>query len=138
MPARSNYDALLLEMKPRPIRSQRTLERAYKLIDKLMSTDHLSQAESDMLEMLSMLVEQFESREHPTPSLSPLEMLAHLIEAKGVKNADLARVASIPRSTLTDILAGRRGISKSNVTRLADYFGVSPDVFLEPSQPVQR
>ena len=125
-----NYFALLQNVQPRPIRTKKALERAYRLIDQLMSKERTS-AESDMLELLSMLVEQFESREHPTPHVPPAEMLAHLIVERGVTNAAVARETHIPRSTFTDILAGRRSISKANVSRLASYFGVSPSVFLE-------
>lgn len=124
-----DYNALLLDVQPRPIRTQRALAKAYKLIDQLMSTDR-SAAESDMLELLSMLVEEFESRDHPTPNISPAEMLSHLIAERGVAKAEVARETAIPRSTFTDILAGRRGISKANVSRLASYFDVSPSVFL--------
>lgn len=126
-----DYQALLLDIQPRPIRSKQALARAYKLIDQLMSKSNRSAAESDMLELLSMLVEEYESREHPTPGVSPQDMLAHLIESRGINNATVARDTEIPRSTFSDILAGRRGISKANVTRLADYFDVPPSVFLE-------
>jgi len=71
------YVDLLVEYKPRPIRSKAALERTYKLIDKLMSKPELSRAESEMLELLSMLVEQYESREHPTPHVSATEILEH-------------------------------------------------------------
>ena len=62
-----SYADLLVEIQPRPIGSKAALEKSYKLIDKLMSKPALSRAESEMLELLSMLVEQYESRHHPTP-----------------------------------------------------------------------
>ena len=127
-----NYADLLLEIEPRPVRSKAALERTYKLIDKLMSRPQLNRAESEMLEMLSMLVEQYESREHPTPSVSAADMLEHLIDARGITNATLAAETNIPRSTITDILAGRRRISIGNVRKFADYFHLPPSVFVSP------
>ena len=53
-----SYTDLLLEFEPRPINSQSALARTYKLIDRLMSTPRLTRSQSEMLEMLSMLVEQ--------------------------------------------------------------------------------
>lgn len=129
MATESNYGTLLQSMQPRPIRSDRALAKAYKLIDQLMNKSR-SAAESDMLELLSMLVEQYESREHPTPHVTPTEMLAHLIGESGKSYAALAREMKIPRSTLTEIMLGRRSISKANISRLASYFDVSPSVFL--------
>ncbi len=44
--------------------------------------------------------------------------------------AEVARATGIPRSTITNVLSGRRQISKENVIRLAAYFHVDPGVFL--------
>ena len=125
-----SYADLLVQIEPRPIGSKAALEKSYKRIDKLMSKSALSRAESEMLELLSMLVEQYESREHPTPHVSAAEMLEHLIEARGITNATLAAETNIPRSIVTDILAGRRRISLGNVRKFADYFRVPPSVFV--------
>ncbi len=125
-----SYADLLVEIEPRPVRSKAALERSYKLIDRLMSKPEFSRAESEMLEMLSMLVEQYESREHPTPRVSAAEMLEHLIEARGITNATLAAETNIPRSTITDILAGRRRISIGNVRKFSGYFRVPPSIFI--------
>ena len=46
----------------------------------------------------------------------------------------LLEETDIPRSTISAVLAGRRQISKVNVMKLADYFGVSPSVFLGQAQ----
>ena len=131
MAEKRDYGALLVDFQPRPIHSKRTLAQAYASIDTLMSKSELTRAEVDLLEMFSMLVEQYESIKNPTPDVSPAEMLAHLIETKGMTNAAVARETRIARSTVTEILSGKRGISKSNVSRLAKFFGVSPNVFLE-------
>jgi HTH-type transcriptional regulator / antitoxin HigA len=125
-----SYADLLVQIEPRPIRSKAALEKSYKLIDRLMSKPALSRAESEMLELLSVLVEQYESREDPTPQVSAAEMLEHLIESRGITNATLAAQTNIPRSTVTDILAGRRRISLGNVRKLADYFHVPASVFV--------
>lgn len=125
-----NYKDLLVNIQPRPIGSKAALERTYKLIDKLMGKPGLNRAESEMLELLSMLVEQYESREHPTPHVSATEVLEHLIKERGITNATLAAETNIPRSIVTDILAGRRRISLGNVCKFADYFRVPPSVFV--------
>jgi HTH-type transcriptional regulator/antitoxin HigA len=128
----SNYEKLLVEYRPRPITSKSALERTYKLIEQLMDKPELSRAESEMLGLLSMLVEQYESQEFPNPKVSAAEMLEHLIESRGISNADLAAATEVPRSTITEILAGRRRISLSNVTKFAEFFAVSPSVFVTP------
>ena len=96
-----------------------------------MGKPHLAAAASEMVELLSLLIEQYEAVEHPTPDCSPAEMLEHLLEARTITKARLARDTGIPRSVITNVLAGRRGISKAAAVKLASYFGVSLSVFIQ-------
>lgn len=62
------YESLLLDYLPRPVRTQREYERVCRQIAKLMSRGpELPQAESELLEILSLLVTQYESTEHGKP-----------------------------------------------------------------------
>jgi antitoxin component HigA of HigAB toxin-antitoxin module len=79
---------------------------------------------------LSTLIEKYERTQFPRRKPSPAEMLAHLIDAKQVTKAEVARATGIARSTITNVLSGRRQISKDNVSKLARYFCVDPGVFL--------
>ena len=96
-----------------------------------MSKPHLARAESEMVELLSMLIEQYETLENPTPECSPAEMLEHLLEVRGVSKAQLARDTGIPRSVITNVLARRRAISKANAVKLASFFRVSLHLFIQ-------
>ena len=128
------YDKLLLDYKPRPIRTQRAYKRVMRQIEALMTRPHLPRAESEMLDVLATLAEQYESIEHPTPGTTPGEMLAHLIEAREVTQAEVAKATRIPSSTISAILSGTRQISKANVARLARYLHVSSDLLLAGPQ----
>jgi HTH-type transcriptional regulator/antitoxin HigA len=86
-----------------------------------------------MVELLSTLIEQFEAVEHPTPECSPAQMLEHLLEVRGLSKAQLARDAAIPRSVITNVLAGRRAISKATALKLARFFRVPVHLFIEAS-----
>jgi HTH-type transcriptional regulator/antitoxin HigA len=125
------YDNLLLDVRPRPIRSKPAYHRALRHVERLMNKPHLSPPESEMVELLSLLIEQYEAAEHPTPECSPAEMLAHFLEVRKITRAQLARDTGIPRSVITNVLAGRRAISKANAVKLAGYFGVSLNLFIE-------
>lgn len=130
----SNYDSLLLEYKPRPIRNERDHARALRQIDKIMRRGpKLPRAESELVEVLATLIENYESVAQPTPQVSPADRLAHLIDARGVTNAEVAAATGIPRSTITNVIAGRRKLSTANVARLANYFDVPAGDFIESS-----
>jgi HTH-type transcriptional regulator/antitoxin HigA len=128
----TTYQTLLQQFVPRPISSQRAYQRALKQIDGLIRKANRSRAEDDLLELLSTLVEQYEIRQgYVVPELSPRDRLAGLIEARGLTQTELSRASQVPRTTINEILAGRRAISKANALRLANYFGVPAEEFIE-------
>jgi len=125
------YQALLQEFVPRPISSRRAYQRRLKQIDELIRKARRSRSEDDLLELLATLVEQYEIRQgHTVPELSPRDRLAGLLDARQLTQAELSRASQVPRTTINEILAGRRGISKANAVRLANYFGVPADEFM--------
>ncbi|NLY01113.1 MAG: helix-turn-helix transcriptional regulator [Rhodopirellula sp.] len=81
--------------------------------------------------LLATLAEQYESIEYPTPQASQADLLAHLIDARGITQAELARQTGVLRSVIANVLKGRRKISQANIARLAAYFHVSPAEFIE-------
>ena len=125
------YQSLLLDFTPRPIRNAREYKRTLRQVEQLMRKPKLSRAEGELLELLATLVEQYESIEHPTPKASQPALLAHLIDARGTSQAELARQSGVPRSVITNVLKGRRKLSQANIARLAKHFHVSPAAFLD-------
>jgi HTH-type transcriptional regulator/antitoxin HigA len=130
----TDYQSLLLDYEPRPIRSEAAYRKALRRLEGLIRPN-LSRAESELVEVLATLIEQYESREYPTPKAPPREMLAHLIDARGSTQATVANATRIPRSTLSAVLAGQRKLSTANIAALSAYFHVSPSAFMEaPAQ----
>jgi HTH-type transcriptional regulator/antitoxin HigA len=65
---------------------------------------------------------------HAIEPASDAEMLRHLMEAKGVRQAQLSRDTAIPKSTISEILAGKKSFSRQLIRKLADYFNVESSV----------
>jgi HTH-type transcriptional regulator/antitoxin HigA len=124
------YECLLLQYSPRPITSQARYRTALRQIDSLMRQVKRSRAQDDLLDVLTALVVQYEERHHPSPEVSPSDMLQHLMELRGLTKAELSRQTAIPRQTITNIVTGTRGVSRENRKKLAAFFHVSPLVFL--------
>jgi addiction module HigA family antidote len=98
----------------------------------LNSSDPFSdpKAQGMFLELLATLVAQYEGQRYPAPDVSPGEVLAHLIDERGLTKAEVAQATGIPRQTITNIVKGDRGISKANAVKLARYFHAAPGLFL--------
>lgn len=50
----------------------------------------------------------------------------------GLSAAALARAIRVPPNRVSQILAGKRSVSADTALRLGKYFGVSPEIWLEP------
>ena len=83
---------------------------------------------ADVLDYFANQVEKYEDEHFSIPDASPREVLSFLMEQHGLKQEDLSECA--PQSRISDILAGRRSISKQIAKCLAVRFHVHADVFL--------
>jgi HTH-type transcriptional regulator / antitoxin HigA len=129
MPSTS-YAELLRKTQPEIIRDDRSHKRALKLIAALMNRPKLTAAEGKLLDLLSRLVDDYEETIYPTPEVSPSDMLEHLMDARGASQAEVARGAGVPRSTVSEVLKGKRAVSVENAFRLGEFFHVDPTLFL--------
>lgn len=113
----------------RPVRSEGDLDRATAMIHSLLGRK-LDSGEHEYLDALSDLTRLYEEEHHPIKDLEPREMLAFLIEDRGVSQRSLAAAVEIPVSTISEVLSGKRSFTLNHVQKLATYFKVSADVFL--------
>ena len=83
----------------------------------------------DLLGVLSALIDCFGKLVMWfSPSAEPREVLRHLLETHGLKQKDLADIAS--PTVVSDTLAGRRAISKKVAKALAVRLGTDVGAFL--------
>jgi HTH-type transcriptional regulator / antitoxin HigA len=126
----NGYLKLVRQLPLRPIRSEKELDRAIAMIDSLLDRDRLSPAEQDYLDVLGDLVERYEDQAYPIPDVSDGDMLRFLIDQREIAQAEIARATGIRESRISEVLSGKRKLTRTQITRLAAYFRVSPAVFL--------
>ena len=105
---------------------RRLLAAAGVLMEK--PEDEISEEEGRLLELLSILIEEYENRAHPLPNAKPHRMLAYLLKERDMKPSDLWTV--LPKSRVSEILNGKRSISKTQAKQLAELFHVPVELFL--------
>ncbi len=112
------------------VKTEEEHARAVALIDVLLDTvrDDENHPLAEVLDYLAAQVEAYEADHVDIPEAEPKEVLRFLMEQHGLKQSDLTDCA--PQSRISDILAGRRDISKETAKKLAQRFHVSVDVFL--------
>jgi HTH-type transcriptional regulator/antitoxin HigA len=90
--------------------------------------DSITAEEGRLLEMLAMLIEEYEGRRHPLPQTEPHKMLGYFLTERCMKPSDLWEI--LPKSRISEILSGKRGISKAQAKLLAARFRVPVELFL--------
>ena len=130
---KTKYGKLLMQTLPLVISNEQELERLTKEIDRLMSKgireNALSPEEEQLLELLSILVENYEDKHYPMPEAAPNEVLKFLMEDRGLKQTDLLPVFGSSGIT-SEVVNGKRSISKAQAKKLAEFFKVSVEHFI--------
>jgi HTH-type transcriptional regulator / antitoxin HigA len=127
------YLKLIVRFPLRPLKNEDELSRAIAVIDSLIIRGDLDEGEQDYLEILTDIVEKYERDEHPMRRPSDAEMLRFLIEDRKITQSELAEATKIANSTISEILSGKRELTRSHVGVIAKYFGVRPTVFAFPT-----
>jgi HTH-type transcriptional regulator/antitoxin HigA len=124
------YGRLLRKALPRPIRTEKENERYLRIVEHLMDLgERMTPEQRELMDLLVTLIERFEAERYSLSAASPVEVLRELMEARGMKLAGLAALIG-SKGVASEILRGKRGLSKTNIRRLAEHFHVSPEVFL--------
>jgi HTH-type transcriptional regulator/antitoxin HigA len=130
MNATESYRELIARFPLRPIRDEATLDAASGLAGELAAREDLTEEEAAYLEVLADQIERYEDEHHEIPGASPADVLRYLMEARGLTGASLSAGTGLPRSLISEVLGGGRGLSKARIATLAEFFGVPADVFL--------
>jgi HTH-type transcriptional regulator/antitoxin HigA len=127
-PAR--YKKLLSRAMPVVIETEEDNARMLAEVERLMSKgEDLSPEECALLRLMATLIQDFEEKFYQPGNVTPLEMLHHLMDARDLKAKDLLNVFG-SKGIASEVLNGKRSISKSHIKKLADFFNVSSELVI--------
>jgi HTH-type transcriptional regulator/antitoxin HigA len=132
----TEYSALLHELAPRVIRSEAQHESYTEVLEELCARKKLTRDEVDLVDLLTLLIEEYEEKRYRLKPAKPTEIIRELMAARGWKQKDLAPVFGTT-SIVSDVLNGKRQLTLEHVRRLSRTFHVSPEVFI-PEWPPAR
>jgi HTH-type transcriptional regulator/antitoxin HigA len=121
---RDDYLELVIKFPLTSIRSDGELDSAQQVMDRLLAQGELSSGETLYLDALSDLIGAYEDDHYAILPASDADMLRHLMEAKEVNQADLHRHTGIAKSTISEVLAGKKHFTRQLIAKLAEFFGV--------------
>lgn len=122
------YRELIARKLPHVIHTEEENEQYIAEVETLYSQKALTPAERQLAELLILLIEKFEERYQVEPAATPIDVLRSLMDAHNLKQSDLLDIFGT-KSTASEVLNGKRDLSKAHIQRLAARFHVSPEVF---------
>jgi HTH-type transcriptional regulator / antitoxin HigA len=125
---RNVYGDLLAQHQPKAIETEAENEVAILLAESLEHRQRTPE-EDALLELLIILIEKFEETSYPLPNLEADRTLRHLMEARNMKQEELVGVIG-SRGVVSEIVNGKRAISKAQAKVLGELFHVSPGLFI--------
>jgi HTH-type transcriptional regulator/antitoxin HigA len=117
---------------PHVLRTPEEYEAAVAEIDRLLDLNPQPGTEDfDRLEMLSLLVEDYDTRNNPIDDaeLTPQDVVEFMLDQKGMTRAHLAEIMG-GRSRVSDFFNGKRDLSKSQIEAIRNALGIPADLLL--------
>ena len=126
---RNNYPQLLAQFVPQAIDSEAEYDRALEIAERLTFKQDRTEAEIKFLKLLVVLIEDYEAEHYPMDDVAPHELLQHLMESNHTRQADLVGLIG-SRGVVSEVVNGKRAISKAQAKALGEFFSISPGLFI--------
>jgi HTH-type transcriptional regulator/antitoxin HigA len=126
------YGRLLVKHRPRVIQSDEDFDRLaadLEVLDALQDTRELDPEELELQALLAHLCIEYEDRTVAPPDASPLEVLKFLMEQNSLRPVDLLDIFG-SRAVASQVLSGKRELSKNHARALASRFRISVEAFI--------
>jgi HTH-type transcriptional regulator/antitoxin HigA len=124
------YGTLLADIQPQVITTEEENDRALSIVESLLAEDNLSPEKEQILRLLVSLIEKFEDDHYQLAASTPHSILLHLMEEKDLRQTDLVGIVG-SRGVVSEVVNGKRTISKSQAKSLGDFFHIDPSLFID-------
>jgi HTH-type transcriptional regulator/antitoxin HigA len=122
------YTKLLAKIPPKVIRSEAENEHYINALYALEQKRSPTREEKELADLLTLLTEDFEAKRYELPRATPRQALSFLMEEHGLKQKDLIEIFG-SRSAVSEVISGKRELTKEQIRRLSQRFHVSPEIF---------
>jgi HTH-type transcriptional regulator / antitoxin HigA len=121
---------------PRLIHNDQELAAYTDALFELTALDNPSCSQVEAIELLTLLIDNYERRRYPIPAADAISVVRFLIEHQGLAQRDL-----IPQfgseSAVSMFLAGQRKLTLDQVRKLSARFKLPADVFIAEAWDVE-
>jgi HTH-type transcriptional regulator / antitoxin HigA len=121
-------------MQIQPIHTEDDYQKALDRIEEIFDAKPGSE-EGDELEILGILVDEYEKKHFPIEAPKPIEAIKFRMDQLGMQQKDLAKLLG-SKSRASEILSGKRSLSLQQIKILYRKLGIPAEVLIQESDPV--
>lgn len=114
------------------IKTEADYLKALKAVDAIFKAKP-DTPEGDQLELLTLLIEQYENRHYPISAPDPIEAIKFRMEQTGMTVSELGEVLGY-RSRASEILSRKRRLTLPMIRNLSNKLHISAEVLLQDYQ----
>lgn len=101
-------------------------------LEELVSNGLDSEEAVDEYELLYLLIRTWDDEHRNTPEMDPVDFIKSLIEQHELSQNDLAIIAKVGKSYISEILNYKKRMSKKVIRNLADHFKIQQEALNKP------
>ena len=116
-------------MEIKVIKTEKEYKQALKRLEVIFDSEP-GTPEGDELELLSLLIDNYEKVHHPIDLPDPIEAIKFRMEQLNYKPKDLANVIGL-RSRVTEVLNKKRKLSLNMIRKINQNMHISTDVLVQ-------
>ncbi len=134
--ALANPTRMVRQGAPRLIHSDEELAEYTAALFDLTAKPDPTPYEEEAIELLTLLIDRYESQRYPVPDAEATDVLRFLLDRNGLSQRDIAEELG-SESTVSLVLSGKRLLNRDHIARLSQRFNVSPAAFFGVHSPQQ-
>lgn len=116
-------------MNLKPIKTKKDYQQALERLDLIFDAKKGTN-EGDELEILGILIDQYETENFPIDLPDPIEAIKFRMEQLGYTQTDLAKVVGL-KSRASEILSKKRKLSLEMIRQLHEKLNIPTDVLIQ-------
>ena len=121
-------------MQIQPIHTENDYQKTLNRIEEIFDAKPGS-VEGDELEILGILVDEYEKKHFPIESPKPVEAIKFRMDQLGLEQKDLAKILG-SKSRASEILSGKRSLSLRQIKLLYKKLGIPAEILIQEPEPV--
>src|SRR4030067_579036 len=124
-------------MEPRVLKTENERLAALREAERLVAVDpNLGSREADRLELLTLLIEDYEKRAFPFEEVDPIDAIEFRMTEQGLKQKDLVPILG-SKSRVSEILARKRPLTVQMIRALSMNLGIPAESLIAEPIPLQ-